>query len=89
MAKETKRIVGGQVREVTLQELAQNSVEVTRNAKGEYTFAGKIYCEDGGEPQALERLHMLHERFMELFQPGPPSLRLSPAGITTPKEATQ
>lgn len=79
MAKETKRIVGGTVREVTTTEQAQSSVELSRNAKGEYAFSIKLYFTDDQEPDVVRRISVLHDELTELYAPGGVRVKLQPA----------
>jgi hypothetical protein len=71
MAKETKRIVGGTVREVTLTEQAQHSIEVSQNAKGDFSVSIKLYFGDAEDPNIMAQARVLYDMYRELFNPVP------------------
>ena len=76
MAKETKRIVGGQTREVTLTEVAQNSIEVSQNAKGDFSVSIKLYFTDEDAVQAVEASKALYDLYVALYKPEPSGIKL-------------
>ena len=78
--KETRRIVGGQVREVTLAEQAQHSLEVSQNAKGDFSVSIKLYFTDDADIAIVDRAKALYDYYKDTFpvQPDAPRLRQMP-----------
>ena len=76
MPRESKRVVGGQVREVTLTEQAQHSVEVTQNSQGDFTVNIKLYFTEDTDLSIIEKARALYDHYLELFQPVPSGIKL-------------
>lgn len=65
--KKTERLsASGNPLETVVVETAQHSVELTQNAKGEFTFACKLYFEDNADTGAVDKCFALYRRFLEL-----------------------
>lgn len=44
-----------------------NSIEVTRNAKGDYQWTIKLYCEPGTESRTVTRMQKLDTKLRDMF----------------------
>lgn len=66
MKRTERKSAGGATLETVLTEVSQHSVEVSQNAKGEFTFACKLYFEEAGDVETVNAAFALYDRFVEL-----------------------
>ena len=69
MKTEVTTDAGGSVVSTITTSEHPNSVEVSRNAKGQYSFVIKLYCEIGTESFVIDHAKKLYAQLDESFSP--------------------